>query len=60
MGRMGSEKVCMLIIIKRGWQCKVGRGRFAPGQYKDPSRFELFCLYQNAYKEKHKTFRQFI
>ena len=47
-------------IIKRGWQCKVGRERFTPYQSEDPRRFELFCLYQNAYNGQHKIFPEAV
>ena len=30
-------KVCIMIIIKSGLQCKVGRERFTPYQSEDPS-----------------------
>ena len=29
--------VIVIIIIKKDWQCKAGRGRLTPYQYKDPS-----------------------
>ena len=52
MGCIGAVKICVLIIIKKSWQRKVERERFSPYQSEDPSRFELFCLYQNAYNFK--------
>ena len=55
MGCIGAVKICVLIIIKKCWQRKVERERFSPYQSEDPSRFELFCLYQNAYNGKHKN-----
>ena len=48
-GPHGCTKIRILIFIKRGWQCKVGKKRFTPNLSEDPSRFELFCLYQNSY-----------
>ena len=60
IGRMGATKICILIIIKRGWQCKAGRERFTNYQSEDPSRFEFFCLHQNAHNGQHTIFIQFI
>ena len=56
IGRIGATKMCILISIKRGRQCKSEREQFTPYQYADPSRSELFCLYQNAYNREHKKY----
>ena len=32
-----SELIIIVIIIKKDWQCKAGRGRLTPYQSKDPS-----------------------
>ena len=29
--------IIIIIIIKKDWQCKAGRGRLPPYQYEDPS-----------------------
>ena len=31
------DRVIIIIIIKKDWQCKAGRGRLTPYQSKDPS-----------------------
>ena len=28
--------IVIIIIIKKGWQCKAGREQLTPNQYKDP------------------------
>ena len=50
----GSPKICILIIINRGWQCKVGREQFNPLQSEDPSRFEVFVYIKMLTTESTK------
>ena len=33
-----SKCIIIIIIIKKDWQCKAGRGRLKPFQSEDPSR----------------------
>ena len=46
IGRMSRTKICILIIIKRGYRCK--GGTLSPRQSEDPSRFEFFCFISNC------------
>ena len=45
IGRMGGITICILIIYKRGWQCKAGIERFTPHQSEDPAVSNCFALY---------------
>ena len=48
----GCAKICILIIIKRGWQCF----GFIQSlhQAEDTSRFKLFCFIPNCLQRKRK------
>ena len=61
MSSIGDAKICILLVIKRCWQCKVYReSDLHHSQSEDASYIELFCLYQNVYNGEHKTFVQLI
>ena len=57
---MDATKIYILINIKIGWRCKVGREQFTPCQSEDPSCFQLFYLYQNAYNGEDRTLIRLI
>ena len=44
--------IIIIIIIKRGWQCKAGRERLTPYQYEDPNPTTLT---HRKKEEKGKT-----
>ena len=48
LGRMGYTKICILIIIKSGCQCK--GGAISPNQSEDPFCFELLCFISNCFQ----------
>ena len=50
LGRMGCTKICILIITKKGCQCK--GGTLSPHQSEDPSRFELFYFISNCLQQR--------
>ena len=45
IGRIGGTNICLLISIKRGWQCKAGESDFYTLSVQIPQKFQIVLFH---------------